>query len=187
MAHLHIPPSAEHSMAARRRQTSYWVRKLMMNIASDDHLLHQVVADGPVLWRISFLKETQPAGLLVDEAVADLLYEFFCGQVRKRFREEIGQAPPGWTPQGIATRFLDHTPPKPKPPTVREIIDSLEIDSASSDDGRREVYGRDGSPQRVLERLKDEMRQALDVSGELPAHYTGGPGHEPAPESDDGE
>lgn len=172
------PRSTEHSLAARRRATSQWVRRIMLQIATHDHLLHQVVADGPMLWRVTFLRECQPAGLFVDEAIADHLYEFFCGQVRRRFQEEIGAHPPGWTPQGIATRFLDHTPPPAKPPTTREIIDSLEVDSASSDDGRRQNYGRDGSPQRVLEILKDEMRQALTTEGELPADFASRPGVE---------
>lgn len=110
----------------------------MVNVASDEPTLAAVVAGGPVHWRLNFQRVFR--GYPVDEAIADTVFRFFCDQFLKR----VG-------PGVSAAAFLDAIEPI-TPPTQKEIDEAWEIDSASSEAGRRAFYGPGGHPQEWLDR-----------------------------------
>jgi hypothetical protein len=122
-------------------------------VLGTDLALYTVVSEGAASWRIAFTREMRGAGLLISDDICNQMFEVFCAEVRRRHQADQ-------TAQQIAAALREHIAPEPPPLTEAEIIDSLEVDSASSDDGRRYLYG-DYSPEHELEKLKDEAKKDL--------------------------
>lgn len=124
-----------------RAQTLSAIDDIMRHVAGNAPLLLEVVAGGPHKWRSEFLKSC--AGLAVDTDIADRLFAFFCQQVQYRYGHGI-----------TAGAVLDKLE-LPSPPTQREIDDAWEVESFSSEAGRRYFYGPDGHPEELIKRLRD--------------------------------
>ena len=107
--------------------------------------LAETVAAGPFAWRTGMLRELK--GFLVDEAIADNAFNFLKAQWEV---EATRQGAPGMSVE----TFLNKVE-VPTPPTAREIADAWEVESASSEEGKRQMYGPGGNPQALL----DELRQ----------------------------
>lgn len=122
-----------------RELLRFYITETMHSVAGNPALLARVVADGPSSWRNTFSRAFR--GLPVDDAVADSLFGFFAQQF---IRQYAGQTP---------SQVLDSYAP-PAPPSEHEINDGWEVDSSSSEDGKRHFYGKDSSPQQYLEKLK---------------------------------
>lgn len=129
-------------LSARDRmkmQTLEAMHAILMGVAGNTAVLLQTVAGGPQDWRNRFLRETR--GLAVDAGVADQLFAFFCHQVQARFGHELSPA-----------RLLDALEVS-SPPTQREIDESWEAESFSSEEGRRYFYGADGHPEQLIKQM----------------------------------
>jgi hypothetical protein len=131
-------PSAADRM---RGHTLYAIRSTMLDIGGNTPLLLSIVAGGPQQWRNTFLHECR--GLAVDDHVADMVFRFFCERVREMY---------GGAPAGLVLDSLEVS----SPPTQREIDDAWEVDSQSSEDGRRYFYGPDGHPEELIKRMRDQ-------------------------------
>jgi len=114
---------------------------ILRSVAGDTPLLLSVVAGGPAHWRIQC--RTACRGLAVDDRIADAVVAFFCKQVELRFGREMS-----------AARLLDALE-VPTPPTAKEIADAWEVESFSSEEGRRHLYGPDGHPEELIKQLRD--------------------------------
>jgi hypothetical protein len=112
------------------------IQQVMLTIAGDLVTLLEVVAGGPELWRNRFHAGMRPWP--VNDYIADHCFRFFCQRLTAQF--------PGCT----AGELLDALD-VPTPPTQREIDAAWQIDSASSEDGRKFFYG-DLHPQEWLDR-----------------------------------
>jgi len=115
------------------------IESTMSSVAGDEATLLAVVAGGEQEWRNRFLSLTR--GLAIDAGVADSLFAFFCHQVKKRFGRELS-----------AGKLLDSLEVI-SPPTPREIADAWEVESSSSEEGRRFFYGPDGHPEEIIKKL----------------------------------
>lgn len=122
-----------------KSDTNYALQQTMLTIASDTPLLLSVVAGGPTNWRNVFLRNCR--GLAVNEAVADSVFAFFCTQVEYRFGRGV-----------TAGQVLD-TLEVPSPLSQKEIDDAWEVESFSSEEGRRYFYGPDGHPEELVRRM----------------------------------
>ncbi len=123
-------------------QTQWAIKAVSDGIISDPIVLFQVVAGGERLWRTTFMREFRGNKLVTDD-IADLLFRGFC--------EHVVNVHGGMDAAQTATLALDSYEPI-TPPTDREIEDAWEVDSASSEDGRRAMYG-DLHPQEYIKRL----------------------------------
>lgn len=132
--------------------------------------LDLIVGGGKAMHRAEFTKAFRGFNLPSNQMdwFANRTYDLFCMVVRARARQEyglIGEA------QQLATQALDHTVLE-SPPTETEqqieLVQSLEVDSASSDDGRRLLYGRDMWPEKALDEMKDEALRKLGVTAVAP-------------------
>lgn len=137
-------PTASERM---RAQTVYAVDATMKLVASNTTLLLEVVAGGPDHWRRGFLAET--LGLAVNAHVADSMFAFFCRQVEQRW----GGVRAGDLLDALEVDVV-------KPPTPREIEEAWLVESASSDEGRRYFYGRDGHPEQLVRQWAAEAARA---------------------------
>ncbi|MFA5945119.1 MAG: hypothetical protein WC876_11715 [Candidatus Thermoplasmatota archaeon] len=124
-----------------KAQTLYALNNLMAGVAGDTQTLLEVVAGGPTHWRQNCLRVC--AGLAVDENIADSLFRFFAERVVAQFGRELS-----------AARLLDALEVA-SPPSQREIDDAWEVESFSSEDGRRYFYGVDGHPEQVIKQLRE--------------------------------
>lgn len=123
----------------RRAQTLGAIQATMLEVSSNAPLLLEVVAAGPHTWRSEFFKAF--AGLAVDGYIADRMFAFFCQQVQLRYGQNV-----------LAGQVLD-TLQLPSKPSQREIDDAWEVESFSSEEGRRYFYGPDGHPEEIIKRL----------------------------------
>jgi len=123
----------------RKAETRYVVTETMMSVASQAPLLLEVVAAGPQHWRSTFLR-TFP-GVAIDASISDRIFAFFCQQVQLRYGHGVR-----------ASQVLD-TMVVPSTPTQREIDNAWEVESFSSEEGRRYFYGPDGHPEEIIKRL----------------------------------
>lgn len=161
---------------------------LMEEIALDEHFCHRVVAgdldighgrppkpdvthevtskdaeDAKRTWRIFMTRNFRKLGLMVNDYLCDRIYQWACDKLMQRYHLQFSQL----TPHEAAKVALDHTEQR-TPLTPLEIVDDLVLDSSSSDDGRRFIYGRDGSAERTFEQLKDELKTQIKQGGLLP-------------------
>jgi hypothetical protein len=113
-------------------------RSIMLEVASHTPTLLTVVANGPQQFRNYVLSQTR--GLAIDADIADRMFAFF----RQKVRHEFGGQQAG--------AVLDKLEVK-SPPTQREIDESWEVDSSSSEEGRRFFYGVDGHPEELIKRI----------------------------------
>jgi hypothetical protein len=120
-------------------ETLHAINSTMSSVAGDTPTLLAVVAGGPAEWRNRFMSVTR--GLAVNEDVADKLFAFFANQVVKRYGRELS-----------AGKLLDSLEVI-SPPTDKEIADSWEVESSSSEEGRRFFYGPDGHPEELIKKL----------------------------------
>ena len=111
----------------------------MVGVASDPVTLLEVVCGGERLWRQRFGRAFRGLvpGSLSTDGMADSVFRFFCRRVVTGFPEFM----PGTPPEVI----LDAIEPV-TPPTQKEIDESWVVESASSEEGRREFYGVGGHP-----------------------------------------
>lgn len=123
----------------RRAQTVSAIQSTMLEVSSNTPLLLEVVAAGPHTWRSEFFKAF--GGLAVNGYIADRMFAFFCEQVQRRYGPGV-----------LAGQVLD-TLALPSKPSQREIDDAWEVESFSSEDGRRYFYGPDGHPEELIKRL----------------------------------
>lgn len=131
-------PTARERLAA---ETIAAIRHVQLTITGDALLLCEVVAGGPVHWRQRFLLSMKQAlGPLcpVDESIADQLFRFFCKRVERQY---------GQPAKDVLDSIEVHSPP-----TKQEIADAWEVESESSEAGRKHFYG-DDSPQTFLHKL----------------------------------
>jgi hypothetical protein len=120
----------------------------MVTMWADGILLAEVVAGGPTHWRKVFSQAFRAGkGLPIHEVdkIADGLFLFFSNVYL--WRE--GSLSPA--------EFLDKVE-ESTPPTEKEIAEAWEIDSGSSEEGRRYFYGPDASA--VIEQTERMMRDA---------------------------
>jgi len=125
-----------------KADTLFAVNNLMSGIAGHTPTLLAVVAGGPMEWRNRCQEVTK--GLAIDERIADHIFAFFCDQVRRKFGRER-------TAGQLLDSLVVHTPP-----TKKEIAESWKVESASSEEGRRHLYGRDGHPEELIKQLADQ-------------------------------
>lgn len=126
-----------------KAQTVQALTQIMSSVGGDTQTLLEVVAGGPKMWRHSLLSTCH--GLAVDEAVADGMFAFFCRRVQAQFGRDQS-----------AGQLLDNLEVF-TPPTQREIDDAWEVDSFSSEEGRRYFYGADGHPEQIIKQLRDTV------------------------------
>jgi hypothetical protein len=134
----------------RRHDTA--IARVMTDIAADPWVLCEVVGRGPLQWRSAFVDAMHSAGLpLATDEIADRLFAFFCLQLQKLAHSDD-------RPQTLARHYLDHMEVEEPPhiPTEREIADSWELESASSDEGQRFAYGGKTKDE-VLRSFEGEM------------------------------
>lgn len=116
--------NGEVSSMRLKRAVNDQIRRVMLDISSDDLTLLECVGRGAFFFRTTFIRAF-PRGT-VDETVADKVFAFFCAQVVQKF---------GDTP---VSQLLDamevHVE---RPPTETEIDNAWEFSSASSQDARR--------------------------------------------------
>ena len=124
-----------------KAQTVYACTNVLSGVAGHTPTLLAVVAGGPQHWRNSFLSTCR--GLAVDESIADSLFAFFCRRVQQQFGRERS-----------AGQLLDSLEVS-TPPTPREIDDAWEVESFSSEQGRRHFYGADGHPEQIIKQLRE--------------------------------
>ncbi len=136
----------------------------MFDVAAHPPTLLAVVNAGPMAWRNSFAAQfgvligPKASGEVVAR-IADAVFRFYCRQVIDQFGDphdiETMAARHGLTTsvERLAGETLDHLE-EVKPPSDQDINDGWEIESGSSDAGRRFFYGPDGSPQAFLDKLK---------------------------------
>jgi hypothetical protein len=126
------------------------VQEIMIAISSDKVALCRCLdltkdksgtlrANGAAEFRRVF--HTHFRGLPVDDDLANRIFGFFEQQAIQQFGS-----------LQHARNFLDRLVEIQGPPTQAEIDASWEVESASSDEGRRSVYGS-SSPQEVLDQL----------------------------------
>lgn len=140
MAFLHI----KNGPGERERMKAFTlnaIQSTMLNIAGDTPTLLEVVAGGQFRWRHTFARAF--AGLPVDDQIALAMFAFFCDQVERRFGHAMR-----------AAEMLDALEVA-APPSQREIDDAWEVESFSSEEGRRYFYGPDGHPEELIKRLRD--------------------------------
>ena len=150
MSNLMLPPGVLTLRQQVAAQIGEAVSAVMRGVASDPKALAEVVARGPYDWRVWVQHEF--AGILNDgtsrDALANLMFRFFEQQHLQRF----GGLSPAQVMDGLEVK---------EPPTKKELMESWTIESASSDEGRRAMYG-DSNPQEFLRRLcedKDEWSE----------------------------
>lgn len=124
-----------------KAQTVQALTNIMSGVAGDTQLLLEVVAGGPNHWRQNCLRAC--AGLAVDENIADSLFRFFSQRVVAQFGRELS-----------AGRLLDALEVA-SPPTKKEIDDAWQVESFSSEEGRRHFYGPDGHPEQIIRQLRE--------------------------------
>jgi hypothetical protein len=122
-----------------KAHTVHAVDVLMKSIAGDTPTLLSVVAGGEMCWRNHCLSVCR--GLAVDERIADGLFAFFADQVVRRFGRERS-----------AGQLLDSLEVS-SPPSQREIDHAWEVESSSSEEGRRFFYGPDGHPEDLIRQM----------------------------------
>lgn len=147
-----------------REAVEVYIQTTVAETPQADLLLHTIVADGRQTHRDEFTRAFR-AHFHHDvnrcTYVADTVYRLFAWVVKQRFTEEIRR---GQTAQQLAGRALESVVIE-DPVTEADIIRSLEVDSSSSDDGRRLVYGRDMWPEKALEIMKDDaLRKVGETS-----------------------
>ncbi|MBA3578946.1 MAG: hypothetical protein H0W42_03075 [Gemmatimonadaceae bacterium] len=111
---------------------------------ADGVMLSEVVAGGPAHWRVIFGRAFRagkglPAHSLDD--LADNLFLFFSSVHIWKHGHQV-------------PRVILDAVEEVMPPTQKEIAAAWEIDSASSEDGRRYMYGP-GGPEQALKELRD--------------------------------
>ena len=136
----------------RAKTTKEFIDALMLTVVSDDVILCEVVAGGPIAWRNACAKEWPLMAFNTD--ICNKMFHCFSTQVIQRFGANLG---PGivtadGAPTQIASAVLDKMEPE-TPPTEAEINAAWEIDSASSYEAKKQLYGDDG-PEGYLEKLK---------------------------------
>lgn len=125
----------------RREATLYAIQSTMMEVSSHTETLLSVVAGGPQNWRNVFLNTCR--GLAVNGDIADRIFAFFCEQVQLRYGHYAN-----------AGQILDRLElPSVHKPSQREIDESWEVESFSSEAGRRYFYGPDGHPEQIIKQL----------------------------------
>jgi hypothetical protein len=116
----------------------------MVCTAADGVMLLEVLAAGPSTWRNLFrdaFKHTRLPSPVLDK-FADHQFALFARVCVWRFGTSNYK------------QLLDSVEEK-TPPTEKEINDAWEVDSGSSEEGRRHFYGPDGGPEQVLRQLRD--------------------------------
>jgi hypothetical protein len=117
----------------------------MITMYEDGVMLPEVIAHGPSHWRNVFSRAFR-AGRSLPQSVLDNLADMLFFKFSQIYVWRYGTA----DPSAILDNIEETTPP-----TEQEIADAWEIDSGSSEEGRRHFYGPDGSPQRTLEALRE--------------------------------
>jgi hypothetical protein len=115
--------------------------------AADGMLLEEVVAKGPAEWRRHFVREFRAGKgrpLAELDHLADLVFHFFC-------RVHI------WRYGPVSAGAVLDKVEEITPPTAREIADAWEVDSGSSEEGRRYFYGADGHPEDLIKSLTESI------------------------------
>lgn len=109
-----------------------------------DLLLH-TIADGKTAFRNKFFRELR--GLPISDEMAERTWAFLAG-LKDRFYPEFE----------TAAKALDALEVREtRPPTEREIAEGWEVESASSEEGRRFLYGADGGPHQLVDQLRKGM------------------------------
>lgn len=132
--------------------TSQQIHEAMVNLASNPRLLSEATSVGPVAFRNKFRQAF--AGLPVDDEVANRVYAFLCGQVVRRARQFGVETE---TPSALLD-YLDKTEVTKTAPTQDEIERAWEIESGSSEEGKRHFYGN-RSADEVMRELRAQQER----------------------------
>jgi hypothetical protein len=158
MANLNLLPRQLNTRDKIKLEVRAATQAVMEELAFNEHFCNGVVAAGKTYWREQCQEWYRRAGVPCSDEIANAVYEFACHMVRYRYRAEQSQM----SSQAIAKLALDHTEEIAPALSDEQIIDSLEIDSSgTSDDARRQLYGRDGSAERALDEMKEQMKRRL--------------------------
>jgi hypothetical protein len=134
----------EETIAHVQRQ----IEHVFYTVLNDDLLCAEVIAGGRHRWRQQFFAAFSPYRRLLDETMPDLLFRAFERLFVQKHGERFGLA----EPQPTASQYLDAVEvDERRPPTQQEIDESWEVESASSEAGRRQMYG-EKHPKEVVKR-----------------------------------
>ena len=114
------------------------ITRLMTMVATDPHLLAEVVGQGRFTWRTAFIKAFKGFPISVD--IADRTFHFFEIQHRRAFG--------GLSPKFVLDQLEVRTPA-----TQAEIDRAWAIESGSTEAGKRHFYGPDGSPEELIRQV----------------------------------
>ena len=135
------PSTRRLSLDDFRAHASQVIASYIQWAVGDVERLNRIVADGASAWRNRFRADLR--GWPVDDAMAEQAWRFLCDQQALRH------------PEMAAGKVLDALEVNERrPPTEKEIADGWEVESASSDEGRRALYGPGGHPKELLDRLR---------------------------------
>lgn len=117
----------------------------LQGICSSFPILTKVVADGPSAFRNMFARDLR--GWPVDDDMANKAFrfletQFLINQHGLLHRTDL-------TPAHVLDSIEQVTPP-----TKDEIAKAWTVESASSEEGKRALYGPDGNPKTLLDQLK---------------------------------
>lgn len=107
-----------------------------------DDLLLETLANGRTDFRNKVFRDLR--GLPVDEALCEGMWRFLWDVKARKY--------PEFATPGEALDQLEVT--TTRPPTAREIAEGWEVESASSEDGRRYLYGPGENAQTMLDKLR---------------------------------
>jgi hypothetical protein len=140
------------SMRAGNRDVQMAHEAIRQHIASVEHdaeLCATIIAGGEFHYRLTFWHAFKGFRYVTPQE-AEPCWEYFKNCFDRHW--------PGWRGsdeeyQPAAARVLDALE-VPSEPTESDIANAWEVESASSEEGRRFLYGPGGSPQQLLEQLK---------------------------------
>lgn len=140
------------------------IRLIMVAIDADPIGPTRVVADGKQAWINRFLKETRGVRL-IDRGNAEILWVYFEHEHARRFPNE--------TPSQVLDDIHERTPA-----TAADIRRSIRHDIASTEEGRRAVYGPDSYDvenafKRALDEVSDEELTPKPLASPSPDDLAG--------------
>ena len=122
----------------------HWITRIMAMVGGDDLMLAEVVAQGQFKWRATFIQAFKGFPVSVD--LADKLFYFF----EQRHKFVFG---------GLSPKFVLDKMEVTTPPTQAEIDQAWEVESGSTEAGKRAVYGPDYNPEQIIRQVIDLSKQ----------------------------
>lgn len=140
------------------QMTAFAIARIENSIRTDDILLWEVVARDEFYFVTGFMKAMKDGGHKHhDREMAIMLFQSFDELVRQKWGEDY----PGKTAQEIARLLLEKVE-IPSAPTQAEVDAGWEVESRSTEEGKRFFYGSDEHPEELIKKLIDEEPIAAD-------------------------